>query len=213
MPPQSNPVLISPIGVVLAMVFLAAIGGTLVWMLRLPTPTPATVRVKRAVRHVHHLEHILVPTHGGPLSDRIVGLAAQVGKRQGARVELLNVQEIPRLFPMYARLPEEEQAAAEAIDRAIDIAESFGVKPVARIVRARDAGPAIVEEAIEQGVDLIMMGSGPPPRPRLTGFGQAADYVFRYAPCEVVLARAPMELDVSPWESAAAPVSRPVRWE
>lgn len=195
----TNPINITPEGVVIAFLFVSAIAGTLLWMIRLPQVSPATVRVARAVRSVTGLSRILAPTHGGELSDRIIGLAAQVARRQGATLEILYVHEVPRYFPMDAIIPEEEANAREALVRATRIAQSFGIKPVVRIVRARDAGPAIVREAEDSDVDLIMMGAGPPPRPRLAGLGPAADHVFRYASCEVILDRSAIPEEESPW--------------
>lgn len=196
-----NPVNITIPGIIIALVFLTAIVGTLTWMLRVPKATPATLRVARAVRHTRRIGHILVPTHGGTLSDRIVGMASQIASRRGATLTLLYVIEVPRYFPIDATLSEENFVATEAIERASRIARTFGVKPKARIIRARDAGPAIVQEADEEGADLIMMGAGPPPRRRMAGLGPAAEYVFRYASCEVIFNRAAMTQDEAPWKA------------
>lgn len=200
--PVANPINITPVGVAIALAFVAAISGVLIWMVRVPPSTAATARVARAVRQVTHLSQILVPTHGGELSDRTLSLACAIARRQGATLEVLYVQEVPRFFPMDAKLAEEDAKASEALDRAVRIAERFGIKPLTHVVRAREAGPAIVREAEDVAADLIMIGSGPPPRPRLAGLGPAADYVFRYATCEVILTRAAFEEAGSPWSDA-----------
>jgi len=59
-----------------------------------------------------------------------------------------------------------------------------------RLVRARSAGPAIVEEAERRGSEIIVIGT---PRKALTGaqravFGRTVDYVLRHAPCRVMVA-------------------------
>jgi nucleotide-binding universal stress UspA family protein len=189
---------ITPIGIILGLLVLGSIGGTLWWMVRLPQPSPTTVRVARAVRHARHITHILVPAHGGVLSERVVAFAAELARPRDAGLELLYVQEIPRLLPPDAVIPAEEQRAQEVCHRSVRIAQSFEVHPTCRIVRARDAGAAIVHEAIETGTDLIMMGAGPPPSGAQPALGPASQYVFRYAPCEVLLDRAPRWEETTP---------------
>ena len=58
-----------------------------------------------------------------------------------------------------------------------------------RLVRARSAGPAIVEEAERRGTEIIVIGT---PRKTLTVtqralFGRTVDYVLRHAPCRVMV--------------------------
>ena len=59
-----------------------------------------------------------------------------------------------------------------------------------RLVRARSAGQAIVEEAEQRGTEIIVLGT---PRKTLTVtqravFGRTVDYVLRNAPCRVMVA-------------------------
>ncbi len=58
-----------------------------------------------------------------------------------------------------------------------------------RLVRARSAGQAIVEEAEQRGTEIIVIGT---PRKTLTSsqralFGRTVDYVLRNAPCRVMV--------------------------
>jgi basic amino acid/polyamine antiporter, APA family len=55
------------------------------------------------------------------------------------------------------------------------------------IVRARAIGAAVIEQALERGVDLIVMGSSPRWRRQSRMFGPTVDYVLRKAPCEVMV--------------------------
>ena len=59
-----------------------------------------------------------------------------------------------------------------------------------RLVRARSAGVAIVQEAERRGTEIIVIGT---PRKTLTRsqkavFGNTVDYVLRHAPCRVLVA-------------------------
>jgi nucleotide-binding universal stress UspA family protein len=64
------------------------------------------------------------------------------------------------------------------------------VRVLDRLVRARSAGQAIVEEAEQRGTEIIVLGT---PRKTLTAsqravFGRTVDYVLRNAPCRVMVA-------------------------
>ena len=65
----------------------------------------------------------------------------------------------------------------------------YGVRAATRLIRARSAGPAIVEEARGRNAELIVVGA---PRRAVAGrrrlFGGTVDYVLREAPCRVLIA-------------------------
>jgi basic amino acid/polyamine antiporter, APA family len=58
-------------------------------------------------------------------------------------------------------------------------------------VRARSIGQAIVDQARERGVDLIVLGSSPKWRRQSRFFSPTVDYVLRKAPCEVLIVAFP----------------------
>lgn len=57
------------------------------------------------------------------------------------------------------------------------------------LLQAREVGPALVDEAIERGVDLIIIGV--PYKKRFGEFnlGKVAPYMLKNAPCRVWLVR------------------------
>ena len=66
------------------------------------------------------------------------------------------------------------------------IAEAYGVRVVERVVRARNAGRAIVDEAERRGSEIIVLGA---PRGRHRAiFGHTVDYVLKHAPSRVMVA-------------------------
>jgi APA family basic amino acid/polyamine antiporter len=85
--------------------------------------------------------------------------------------------------------------AGRELDEAVAIGESYGVKVVDRLVRARDAGGAIVDEARARNAEIIVLGA---PRRRLgrrerAVFGRTVDHVLRHAPCRVLVTSAAAE--------------------
>ncbi len=185
----TNPLQITVAGVVIAILFLSSIVGVLGWMLRLPKETEETRKVTKAVRSVNKLSHILVPLLSrNEATDRIVALAAQMARQRNGNVEMLAVIEVPFTLPLNARVEQDEKRALEVLDHAESVAMRIAVKIHKRILKARTAGLAIVREAEEQAVDLILIANTPV---RVRGNVQQIDptveYVMRNAPCEVLV--------------------------
>ena len=133
---------------------------------------------------------LLVPVVAGQPSDDALDVACSLAAERGARIVALNVLEVPLGRPLDDELPELEDAANHELDEAIAIGDSYGVRVLDRLVRARSAGQAIVEEAEQRGTEIIVLGT---PRKTLTStqralFGRTVDYVLRNAPCRVMVA-------------------------
>jgi nucleotide-binding universal stress UspA family protein len=104
-------------------------------------------------------------------------------------VVVVHAMEVPLSLPLDARLDMEEDAAEALLDDAQALVESYGVRAVTRLLRARKAGPAIVEEARRRDAELVLLGA---PRQTVAGrralFGGTVDYVLRESPCRVLVA-------------------------
>ena len=105
------------------------------------------------------------PVVAGQPSDDALDVACSLAAERGARIVALNVLEVPLDRPLDADLDELEDAANGELDEAIAIGDSYGVRVLDRLVRARSAGPAIVEEAERRGTEIIVIGT---PRKTLT---------------------------------------------
>jgi nucleotide-binding universal stress UspA family protein len=82
--------------------------------------------------------------------------------------------------------------------RAEHVAEEFGIDVETEILQARDVGTAIVDEALEREIDLIVMGIGYKRKFGEFDMGHTAPYVLKNAPCRVWLARAAPGLAAAP---------------
>ena len=138
---------------------------------------------------------ILVPIVAGQPSDDALDVACSLAVERGARIVAFNALEVPLDLPLAAPLDELEDAANRELDEAVAIGDSYGVRVLDRLVRARSAGPAIVDEAGRRGSEIIVIGS---PRKALTSaqravFGRTVDYVLRHAPCRVMVTASPDE--------------------
>jgi APA family basic amino acid/polyamine antiporter len=137
---------------------------------------------------------IVVPVVRTAESEEALVAAARLAAQRGATVAIVQVIEVPLALPLDARLPEEEDEAELLLDDAQALIESYGVRAVTRLLRARRAGPAIVEEATRRHAELIVLGA---PRRAIAGrrrlFGRTVDYVLREAPYRVLIATGAQE--------------------
>jgi APA family basic amino acid/polyamine antiporter len=137
---------------------------------------------------------IVVPVVRTGETEEALVAAARLAAERGATVVIVTVLEVPRSLPLDAALPQEQDAAEELLDDAQALVESYGVHAVTRLVRARTAGRAIVEEARRRNAELVVVGA---PRRAVAGrrrlFGGTVDYVLRESPCRVLIATGSQE--------------------
>jgi APA family basic amino acid/polyamine antiporter len=151
-------------------------------------PLTKTMRAPVVLGPAIALEYrtILVPIVSGPASREAVEVAAQLATERAGRIVLLRVVVVPLELPLDADLHTQLAEANRLLDDSAAIAESYGVRSVERVVRARQAGRAIVEEADRRGAQVIVLGA---PRFRHRQiFGHTVDYVLKHAPCRVMVA-------------------------
>ena len=103
-------------------------------------------------------------------SREAVEVAARLATERAGRIVLLRVIVVPLELPLDADLAEQLEDADELLDEARAVAAPYGVRTVERVVRARNAGRAIVEEAERRGTEIIVLGA---PRGHATGTSSA----------------------------------------
>jgi nucleotide-binding universal stress UspA family protein len=86
---------------------------------------------------------------------------------------------------------EEEERAEASLSEAQALGADHGVKVKTKTVLARSIGQAIVEQAEELSVDLIVVGSSPRWRRQSRFFSPTVEYVLKKAPAEVLVVAFP----------------------
>ncbi|MGZ8706902.1 MAG: amino acid permease, partial [Gaiellaceae bacterium] len=151
-------------------------------------PLTATLRAPVIIGPAVALEYrnILVPVKPGRASEEAIDLACRLAADRGASIGALSVVVVPLDLPLDTRLEEEERMADDALDVAAAIAELYGVKFTERLVRARHAGRAIVDEAKRRQSEIIVMGA---PRAAMGRgvFSDTVDFVLKQAPSRVMV--------------------------
>lgn len=131
---------------------------------------------------------MLIPISTATASQRGLDLACRLAADRHAKVVALAVIEVPLDLPLKFKLPDEEKEAKRALAQAGAIGESYGVSIEGRMVRARDAASAIIEEAANSGVELIVLPTSYDPHSKRHPFGPTVQHVLKASTCRVMLA-------------------------
>jgi nucleotide-binding universal stress UspA family protein len=139
------------------------------------------------------LKDVLVPVNGTGVGYEALALACNLTRRGKGKVYAVYVIEVARTLALDAEMAPEAEAAERVLQRAEEIGEEYDCKVEGEILQARDAGHAIVDEAIERAVSAIVLGVAyekPLGEFELAG---TARYIVEHSPAEVVLLRAAVQ--------------------
>lgn len=124
--------------------------------------------------------------------DDVVRLAISLLNQQNGHLYILYVIEVDRDFPVDAEIAPETVKGEGVLQRSQELASSHKVNVQAGILQARRAGLAVVQEAMEKGVDAIVLGvpyESVPGVSIVEASTDVATYVLKNAPCRVILWR------------------------
>lgn len=132
-------------------------------------------------------KRILVPVVGTEADEEAMKLACRLAKKEKGKVWAVCVVAVKRALPLDAEIVPEIQSAEDILDRAERVAEEEDYEAETDILQAREVGPAIIDEAVERGVDLILMGVKYKRRFGQFSLGSVVPYVLKNSPCPVIL--------------------------
>ena len=122
------------------------------------------------------------PDHAVELTN----LACRLGAR-GASLLLVHIIELPDPTPLDAEVPDLEATAKKILRSAERVASRSEMKVNRLVLRAHDAGPALLDEMKGKKVELAVIGYH---HRRTLGeivLGTTAQYLMRHAPCHLVI--------------------------
>jgi nucleotide-binding universal stress UspA family protein len=143
--------------------------------------------------HSGAFRRAILALSGGTCDDRIVRLAAELGKAGHADMVGVHVVEVGFSMPLDADIAARSDEAQQILDHAELQAETRKVTLETVLLQAREVGAALVDEATERDADLLVVGL--PYRKRFGGdfmIGRTIPYVLKHAPCEVWVVREPI---------------------
>lgn len=136
--------------------------------------------------------HILAAVDLTETSDRVIGRARELADALGARLSLVHVVEYVPVEPMGEALMPAMDIEADLVagaERNLEsLAARHGLSQAPRSVQAGSVKAELLRLAIEQEIDLVVLGS--PERHGLaTLFNATEDTVLHAAPCDVLAVR------------------------
>lgn len=143
--------------------------------------------------HAPAFRRAVVALNGGPSDARIVRIVADQARHIKAELIAIHVVEIDWTLPLDADIAGRSEEVQRILDTAESVAEDYRVTLEPVLLQARDVGAAIVDETVERGADLLVVGL--PYRKRFGGefaIGRTIPYILQNAPCTIWVIRDPI---------------------
>jgi APA family basic amino acid/polyamine antiporter len=190
----------------------AGLAGYLLYRRRLGLDPRELSPVRRPERPVGFLEvsykSALVPLFGPDVDSNAMHRAAAVVDPD-AFVEALYVLRVPAEHELPDGLDRQEYEARCVLDVARLQARARGLKVRVKLIRTRNPGRAIVEEALERRSDLIYLSTEHAPNDERL-LGPTTRYILAKRPCRVIVEGGGNGQAASRWVSGSGAASPPV---
>jgi nucleotide-binding universal stress UspA family protein len=135
---------------------------------------------------------ILLPISSDSVDDMMTATALQLAAESGTSLVVLYPIEVPLSESLSAVMERETEEAERQLREAAALGREYGVNVITRIVRTRNIGQAIVEEAERRRSEIIVLGARDRNKPGQRLFGRRIDYVLRNAHCRVMVGAEPV---------------------
>jgi nucleotide-binding universal stress UspA family protein len=136
---------------------------------------------------------ILVPISGNADDFSVLELAGTLAEKKSAEVILVYVVEVKQSLPLDASLPDDIDGGEAALNRAEHYARNKAEHKLQKIntelLQARNAGAAIVDEAMQRDADVIVLGCRNRSHLGKVTLGETVPYILKNATCQVILSR------------------------
>jgi nucleotide-binding universal stress UspA family protein len=131
---------------------------------------------------------VMVALRDTETAGSLAKLACQMASLAGTNVIALHVIEVPPGLPIDVMDPVFERPGQQVLSLARQIASNnFSMHISTKLLRARNAGEAIVGEASEEEIELLIVGYHHNHRLAETLLGSTVQHVTHHAPCRVLV--------------------------
>lgn len=132
---------------------------------------------------------VLLPVYGSEPDEDSLRLACKLAKESKGKVYVLYVIEVSRRLPLDADISSEVTRGEQILQRMEKLGKKYHCDIEAEILQARDAGPAVVQEAVQRDVDAVVVGLHYKRRYGTFSMGRTVPYILRNSPCPVLVWR------------------------
>ena len=131
----------------------------------------------------------LVAVRGDDNEEEAVRLAGELLNSSKSRLYILYVIEMERGLPLDAEVGASTAKGEQVLKHMESVAKRFKCKTEAHLLQARQAGGAVIREAVDKKVDAIIIGMPYNQRYGAFSLGETVPYLLKNAPCRVILCR------------------------
>ncbi|MFC1974203.1 universal stress protein [Chloroflexota bacterium] len=142
------------------------------------------------------LKKVLVTVGGTSVDEEALKLACKLVKSEKGKVYITYVIQVDRTLPLEAEVEAEIRQGEDVLNQAEIIVENQDCEAEIDLLQARDVGAAVVDEAAERDIDLIMIGRSYKKEFGEFSLGKIVPYVLKNAPCWVIIFQEPMPREV-----------------
>jgi len=128
-----------------------------------------------------------VPVTGAEADEYAIDLACRLSKQDKSDIYAVYIITMGRDLPLDVENQAEIQKAEEALSHIEKFAREQNCQVKTDVLQAREAGPAILDEAAEKEADLILMGVAYKRRFGEFSLGEVVPYVLKNAACRIIL--------------------------
>ncbi len=145
-------------------------------------------RLRRKKEQAMEKPKVMVALRDTETAGSLAKLACQMASLAGTTLIALHVIEVPPGLPIDVMDPIFERPGQQVLSLARQIASNnFSMHISTKMLKARNAGEAIVGEAEEEGVDLLVIGYHHNHGLAETLLGSTVQHVTHHAPCRVLV--------------------------
>lgn len=141
---------------------------------------------------------VLVQVVGGPSDSVVVRLACELLESRRSTLHILFVIEVARDTPLDAVVAGDSHAGEQVLEDMERVASRYNCVVEAHLVQAREAGTAVVREAVDKNVEAIVIGTSVAEAYGRYSLEPHVPYILRHAPCRVILSREPVQVGTGP---------------
>jgi len=139
------------------------------------------------VKPFPQVKSMLVPIKGNIVDHQAFKFACHIAKENKAIIYAVHVIEVSMDKPVDVEIIEETQQSEIVLGPIEDIARSEKCPVRAEIVQGRKVGPAIIQEATERDVHLIILGTRHANEFETPRTEDTTSYILRNSSCPVIL--------------------------
>jgi len=136
------------------------------------------------------VKRAVLSLNGSPTDELVIECGCKLARADKSELVAVYVVQVDWSHDLDDDLEDQREEASRALDLAEGMAEKEKISLESQLLQARDVGAALVDEAVALDADAIVMGL--PYKVRFGGdfaIGHTIPYVFKNAPCRVIVVR------------------------